>query len=551
MILRRLYLYLVSTAAAVMLAAGLALAGATVLQFVFNDPAADSSRGALAVFTAMTVVALPVWGIHFWFAQRFAVRDPYERTSAIRRFYFYFISLAASLATLIGLTSGLQQVLQPVTDTHGQFNGEQGAEIAWATFVFVVAWGFHFYLAARDRAAVGEEGTSSTLRRWYMYIALLAGFVSMLGGAQAAFAGAWTILASGSFDQPPLSTPIALALAGAVVWAVHARAISVSHISQDRHSTLRTLEGFIALTISIATALFGASQILYYGLALALGVDNPGGASNNLFVAAAGPVSQLLIYGVAWYLIRRRLARDTGTQEADRQAGVRRLYTNLAALVSLLAGAIGAGGLLWTLAEQIEAPIIGVNAPDWKQPLSVWTTLLVVGAVVWIAHWRHAPWADDRRALSRRLYVWIALLGSVLVVLGGGVGMINGLLQQLFSAHPRLNDPSNLDFGRYLGVILVAAAIGIYHLRVLRADAASRPPKKKTAIAQPAPASPAAAAPIAATEPAPAEVTGPHGRRYTLVVSDATEDDVHSALASLPPQASYKLTSLEAPVDGH
>lgn len=550
MILRRLYLYLVSAAASVLLAAGLALAGATALQFIFNDPSADASRGQLAIFTAMTVVALPVWGIHFWFAQRFAMRDPYERASAIRRLYLYFVCLVAALVTLDVLSFLLQQLLQPVMENVA-FNGETAAQLAWATVVIAAAWGFHFYLAARDRAAVGEEGTSSTLRRWYIYVALLAGLLQMLVGMQSAFAAAWAGLAGQSNSQLYLSGPIAFALSGALVWGVHARAIALNHVSQDRHSTLRTVEGFIALTVSIATALFGASQILYYGLARALGVDNPGGASNNLLVAAAGPASQLLVFGVAWFLIRRRLARDAGTQEADRQAGVRRLYTNLAALVSLVAWGIGAGGLLWTLAEQIESPIIGVTAPDWKQPISAWVTLLVVGAVVWVAHWRDAPWADDRQSLSRRLYVWAALLGSVLVVLGGGVGMINGLLQQLFSAHPRLNDPSNLDFGRYLAVIVVAAGIGVYHLRVMRADSASRPPKRKAVTpADPAPAATATSGSVT-TQGQPPEVVGPHGRRYTLVVTDATEDDVHSALASLPPQASYKLTSLETPVDGH
>ena len=44
---------------------------------------------------------------------------------------------------------------------------------------------------------------------------------------------------------------------------------------------------------------------------------------------------------------------------------------------------------------------------------------------------------------------------------------------------------------------------------------------------------------------AAAEAVGPHARRYTLVVTDATDDDVHQALSSLPPQASYQLTPTE------
>jgi hypothetical protein len=332
--------------------------------------------------------------------------------------------------------------------------------------------------------------------------------------------------------------PAGSVLAGALLWGSHARTIAVNHLSDDRHSTLRTLEGFIAVAISIATALFGATQILYYALARAIGVGNPGGAGTNLLAAIASPGSLLLIYGVAWFLIRRRLARDAKTQEADRQAGVRRLYTNLAALISLGALAYGAGTLLATLAEQLEAPIIGVPAPEWKDAVSLSVTLLLVGAAVWLAHWRQAPWAADRQSFSRKLYVWAALLASVLAVLGGGVGLINALLQQVFSANPKLNDPSNLDFGRYVAIIVVAAAIGVYHWRVLRADAAARPPK---AVSPPVA--------VVATPPAAAETLGAHAHRYTLVVTDATEDDVHEALAALPPRASYKLTPTEQAVD--
>ena len=327
------------------------------------------------------------------------------------------------------------------------------------------------------------------------------------------------------------------------MWGVHARVIAVRYVGDDRHSTLRALEGFIAVAISIATALVGASQILYYLLARALGVDNPGGAGTNVLAAAAGPGAQLLIYGVAWFLVRSRLTRDAAAQEADRQAAIRRLYTNLASLISLAAWSVGAAWLLWTLAEQVEAPIIGVTPDDWKNPVSISLTLLVTGLAVWLAHWRHSPWAADRQSFSRKLYVWAALLGSVLAVLASGVGIVNAVLRQAFAASPRLNDPANLDVGHFLAVILVAAAIGVYHWQVLRADASARP-------AKPAAAPQVAVATAPTTAPVGAETLGPHSRRYTLVVTDASDDDIHQALANLPPHASYKLTHSEQTVDG-
>lgn len=546
MILRRLYLYLVSAAALVLLAVGLTLLGGTVLLFVFNDPSADASRSQLAIFTAMTVVAIPVWGVHFWFGRRFAMRDPYERSSALRRLYLYFACLVSSIAAMIVIAAALANLLLPVVD--GQtFNALMTAQFGWAAVVLIAIFAFHFWVAATDRKAVGEDGASSTLRRWWMYSALLIGLLTMLSSAAGVLDEGWTKLVLPHTENIFLSYPIGFTLAAALVWGFHARVIATRHITEDRHSTLRAVEGFLVLAVSIATALFGASQILYYALARLLGVEHPGGASGNILADAAAPASQLMVYGVAWLLMQRRLTRDAERQEADRQAGVRRLYTNLVSLVSLAVWAVGAAGLLWNLAEQIEAPIIGVNAGDWKDPVSLWVTLLVVGLAVWLVHWRQAPWAVDRESLSRKLYVWAALLGSILGVLAGGVGVVNALFQQLFSSHPTLRSQSNLDFGHFLAVIVVAAAVGIYHWRVLRADAAARPrrslpPVEAKPVAVVAQASAAAQIPVAMTDP--------NSRRYTLVVTDATDDDIHQALSSLPPQASYKLIHSEEAVDG-
>ena len=561
MILRRLYLYLVSAAGLGLLAAGLALLGSTALVFIFNAPySSDSSyRTQLAIYTAMTLVALPVWGIHFWFARRFAMRDPNERASAIRRLYLYWAAAGGALGFGFALSVALSSLLRPLIDTctpstpvgltvtYCTANADwlATAQAAWVALVFLAIWAFHFVIGARDRAAVGESGASATLRRWYMYSLLLVALLWMLTGASGLLELGWLKAWNKPLGYRYLGDAAGLFIAGLVVWGFHARAISRSHIADDRHSTLRALQGFIVVAVSIGTALFGASQILYYALAKGLGVEHPGGTGNDVLAAAAAPGSLLLVYGTAWFLVRRRLARDARAQEGERQAGLRRLYTNLVSVVALGAGAIGAGGLLWTLAEQLEAPIIGVTAGDWKDPVSLWLTLLVVGAAVWLAHWRPAPWAQDRQSLSRRLYVWAALLASVLVILGGGVGMLYAVLKQVFSANPKLSDTSNLDFGHYLAVIVVAGAVGAYHWRVLRADAAARPPK-----VAPAQAAVADAAPHPAAALRPTASANSHSRRYVLAITDATEDDVHQALANLPPHASYKLTPADqGPVD--
>jgi len=558
MILRRLYLYLVSGAALATLAAGLSALGFTVLMFVFNDPNAESSRGALAGATAATLVALVVWGVHFWFARRYAHRDPAERASAIRRLYVYWACLVMSIGAAIALDNAIANYLRPIldctVDPHvlisiycGPAAGALPAfQAGWITLVLGAFWALHYRIATLDRAAVGEQGRSASLRRWYMYPALLVGLLMMLSGAASLIILIWLRLLNSTLgtDQGRyIGDAAGLFVGGLVLWGFHARVLAQSYLEDDRKSTLRALEGFIAVAVCMVFALIGGAQILYYALARLLGVTNPGSVGNDIVAAMAAPVSVLVVYGGAWFLVRRRLAQDTGSHEVERQAGVRRLYTNLAALVSMAALGTGAAGVLWNLAEQIEAPIIGVKASDWRDPISFWATLFVVGVAVWLAHWRHAPWPGDRQSLSRRLYVWAALLVSVLAVLGSGIALLNVVLQQVFSTTPRLDSTANLDFAHYLAVLVVAVFIGVYHLRVLRADAAERPAKHEVerapviAVETPTGESTVAPAPAISTS----ESSTPHGRRYVLSVMDASEDDVHQALSNLPPAASYRL----------
>ena len=540
MILRRLYVYLVSAVALVVLAFGLATLGVTLLQVAFNG--ADSfNRTSLAGTTAAVVVSFPVWAIHMWFGRRFARRDTAERASAIRRLYLYLACAGSSIGAAIALANTVSFASQQQLD--GQpFLQLTIAQTAWVTILLAAIWAFHYRTAAHDRAAVGEVRASATLRRWYMYVALFVGLFMMLGGAQGLIRLAWLRgLHSPLADYQNLSAAAGQLAGGFLLWAFHARVLVTRFAEDDRRSTLRAVEGFIAVAICIAAALVSASLILYYSAAHILGVASPGGAGNDLLAAFAQPASIMVVYGAAWLLIRRRLAKDAGTGEGTRQAAMRRFYTNLAALVSMGALAVGATGVLGTLLIQGEAQLIGVTAPDWKDPLSLWVTLLVVGGAVWLAHWRPVPWLEERQAISRRIYLWAALLGSVLGVLGGGIGLLYIVLQQAFSVRPRLDDPTNLGFAQSLAVVVVAAAVGLYHWRILRSDSTSR-----HAVQVPPEAAPTVTTPAQSDEPVHATEAAP-GLHYALSVVGATEDDVHQALANLPPQASYHLKASDQP----
>lgn len=518
MILRRLYVYVVSLVSLVVAAAGLSFLGTAILLFLFHDASANDNRAALAGYTAMVVVALPVWLLHQWLANRRPSAE--TRASALRRLYLYLSSLGLAIGSASALAIAAGKLLTSVLEG-ARFDFLHASQALLVGLVLGVLSAYHHLLADRDRAAYGEDDFSATLRRWYWYVLLGVSLLMWLAAAHDFCHALWL---RGLGSSPAAGEPAGTALVWLAIWGYHAWRLSCPPLSaDDRRSVLRAVHGFLILTVCVVTAVVAANLILYYGVARAIGVTSPGGVSNPL-VGLSDYLPMLLIYGGAWLLMRRRLAADAGAEEASHQAGVRRLYTNLAALVALGATAVGAGGLLATLSEQVLAPLLSVKAPDWKDPVSLTATLLAVGVSVWLFHWRPTPPQADRASLSRRLYLYLTLLASVLALLGSGIALIYTVFRIAFSQNPTLHDSQNLDFGRYTAVVLVAAAVGYYHFTVLRRDNAARPQALPEETHPPAPAAPP---------------------RLRVEVSGASDAELRRALAQLPPGATFSISKTE------
>jgi hypothetical protein len=525
MIQRRLYIYIVAAASFGMVLIGLINLGTTALNQLLNaTPPYSNVRDAYAGFGAVILVGLPVWGIHWWLAQRFAARNAEERASAIRRLYLYVVLAATGIALAIYLRRLIEDAVGFVLGTSSE--GASITRALWAVLVVTAFWLYHFRTAAADRNKVGESGVAATIRRWYAYGLILLGLAFLLFGARNLLQQIWVLLVDrGQVIAPGGLVPTALAtmLTGLVIWGFHSQWTSRAPIAEDdQRSTLRAVQRFLALTGCVALALFGASQLLYYGLARILGIEHPGGVTTSIVVAVASPAATVIVFGLAWLWIQRQLAADAGTTEATRQAGVRHLYTHLVAFLALATLAIGAAGLLWTLSDQILNSLLHHPTSEWRDRISLFITLIVVGAPMWFTHWRQSPELAERYTLSRRLYLYATLLGSVLAVLISGAIFVYRLLALALGTSDAASGAPVIDMGRALSVVLVAAAIGLYHWRVLRSDAAARP------------------APSPAAIPSPLAGQGQRGG-MVVTITGATEQQVRQALSKLPDGTNYTI----------
>ncbi|HXI18394.1 MAG TPA: DUF5671 domain-containing protein [Chloroflexota bacterium] len=487
---RRVYLYLVAFVSLHVAAFGAAdLSRAVIESVAFStDLVSSNLRRDVALNGAYLLVGLPLWLVHWRWAARAAGTDFQERAATLRRLYVYLV-LAIMLAAIASASQNvLEALFRAVTgeDRSGTFSTgrEIVNQIPWL-LVGAALWVYHRRTAEQDRLAAGEDQGSATLRRWYIYGVAFVAAMYLLRNASRVLRLAWESVAgaaTGSFissQSSGLAGAAATALIAIAVWALHWSLAATGKpreqlSGQDSRSTLRPVYLFGALAVCVAATLAGLSQLLYYALGRLLGVSDPGGVGGNLLVAMAGPTSSALVFGAGWLYQRRSVSRQAQSQdELPRQAGVRRLYVYLVALLAIAVMASGAGGLLWTIADlSTSAPRAVSSAQWWREQVSLYATLLIAGLPVWVIHW--GPVASDpggARSLARRIYLYVTLGAAVLSLLGAGVAAAREILLLVLGEAATASAVTNL--ARAFSVAVIAGLVVAYHQRILRRDLAT------------------------------------------------------------------------------
>jgi len=342
--------------------------------------------------------------------------------------------------------------------------------------IALTVWMYHWRVIARDRLLVGERGAASTLRRWYTYAFALIGLILLVSGAQTALMSTWLRLSSAHGGFAVGVAGAAEALIGLALWAVHwawlPRSQEASARQEEERSILRTVYLFLALALTLVGTLSGLSQALYYALARLLGIGAPGGVAGPLLDAAAGPVSVVIVYGIAWMYQRSAVSEAAYQVEVPRQVGVRRIYTYLTALVALAVLAVGLAGLVWIYGDLL-TQATGILAADWwRDRLSLFATLIMIGLPVWLFHGRAGEPAEAR-SLARRIYLFVALIGAMLGLLGSGAAAVYRLLSLALGSSNVSGVSTELSHA--IAIALVAAGVAAYHWRAIRDDGRRAP----------------------------------------------------------------------------
>lgn len=507
---RRLYVYLLSGITLGFLVYGLiTLAEVGLSALGVGGGGIGSRREQLSLAAALIGVGLPVWVIHWWFAERGL--DPNrpnaeeERSSTVRALYLtlvmiFLLGFGAFAARDLVREFALGFLPRPqVDDFYGYSSGSAARSLA-TLLVTGAAWGYHVAIRRRDLARGPLEGAAAWLPRVYVYGATLTGLMITLQafGDLARYAGEtlWAPSAggytggyTGGYRSYALADALSLLAVWTIGWIGHwwyaGRLLLAAgwRASSERAARLR-LAFFVSVILAGAFSVIRltaeavrAVLIPVFGATEAIGGNL--GATDLVRTVAVAVVSAVP-WAVAWWLHQRWMhAEALEADDPSRPAVATRLDLHAVALVGLAFAAVGTGWLVGLLIDVAMGGSLTVGGSGfWRAELANFVPFTLIGLGVWVWRWwpiqaRHQvdPPAEAASTI-RRSFLLVILAASVITSLGSLAYVLYRLFGSLLGAN--LGDGGILELSMPIGALVAAGGVALYHGLALRRDLALR-----------------------------------------------------------------------------
>ncbi len=478
---RRLYFYAVA-----LISLEVVLWGVIGLLRTVTDQLSIGAGNALAQALALVLVGVPIFLVHWGWAQNAAARDEEEQTASLRAVFLY----AALLATLIPVVQNLLALINrlflevsSLSRDRALLGGNQtpADNLIAIGMNLLVAYYFWTVLQKAWRSLPDEENFSE-VRRLYRYIWLLYSLLMTVFGAQQVIRFCFNIPTQvvGIVQRSVLVNGMALLVVGLPIWLyiwdLCQKAFSAD--PRERASILRlgilyllALGGVIAVLASAGTFLFQVlNQLMGAGLSWPDFIQKLG-----------GPFSVGVPLGTVWAYYGHWLDRHIeSTAQGTRREALKRPYHYILSLIGLVASFVGVTLLIRLI---IDLALGRQFAGDsfMRERLASSLAAVAVGIPLWLSVWRRAErqaraedeqGAQARRSVVRRGYLYLVLFISVIGGMVAAVTLVFRLLSALLTGD---------DSGDFATVVLnsfqllaLFVVVLVYHLRILRQDGASR-----------------------------------------------------------------------------
>ena len=481
----RLYFYIVILVSVLVTAYGAGSLLATLGKLAFDPSfvARDELgfwRTTVSTYIPMLLVGGGVWAVHWFAMRRHVTAAPQEQQVTLRKLYQNVILSIASVIALFNAARFLYHLLSALTGDSLEPFGSSRPQDVYNAGVWLAVYGFVWYyhwLVEREEGATMRAG--QTLRRLQLYVVSSAALAFVAAGGFLNLSLIVSRIVSSPAAQLVGNDPAVILstwiltfpsiIAGGLWWVFYFRYAA----GQDRGSTLRQV--YLYLWTLLGTA--GTAIVFFAGLTELLRfLFGYRAVSVNVQLEILSFVLPMLIVAGAYWVYHWNVLTEESADARASFAGVTRRYTYLVSAVGLIALVVGLTYLvsvLLQMAVQVGQEI-GQSPDWWRDQLSTFISLSVVGLVVWLPHWRRmAPLleefgAKERPALSRRMFLYGALLAAVITMLFNGAFFLTNTLRLLLGEPASSRLLANLFTN--LSNVLILGLFLFYHWQVLQQD---------------------------------------------------------------------------------
>lgn len=451
-----------------------------MLRTFFN--ADDNPAFTFALPIAVTIIGLPLYLVHWLWAQRLATNEREEQESLLRQVYLYGMMVGFLIPLLLNgydLLSYLMGRGMGLTDqTLGIFSRNsdawQSALIDRIAVLIVLAplWGYHWWVAGQETKTVLTFESASTLRRIYLLTLAFVGVLTVITSVSdlllTLFRQFGDVSLSGTVLRSTTTFALARLLIGIPLWLltwIPAQQFFARSDTGERDSAFRKFYLYALIFIAVMATTLTVGGVLAAFLMNLMGVS-PDGDLRETFATL---IPMAILWGYHAFVLRQD---EQAATEAPRQATIRRIYLYLVAGVGLFALLGGIIGIISALIQWIDGQLMDDGL---RSQIAVATAAIIIGLPVWLFPWQRAQTAAravdgeaERRSLVRRVYLYLYLFFATIAVLGSAIYTLSRLLSLVLGE--QLEGSLLTDIAQSLAFVLIGVGVWAYHGTTLRGD---------------------------------------------------------------------------------
>ncbi len=478
--IRRLYFYAVAFISIEVVLWGVI----GLLRSILNAEDITNNATNLAQALALIFVGVPIFLIHWAWAQNASAKDAEENSASIRAIFLYGILLGTLVPVVQNLLAFINRTV--LSTVHlSAYRAVVGGSQTWldnllAIIVNLLIAAYFWNILKANWVSLNETENFAELRRLHRFVWVLYGLLMTVYGVQQALTYIFSFPTGvlGDIGGETAVNAMALMLIGAPIWVYSWRLLQDAlPDSAEKESYLRLGLLYLLTLGGVIVFLIAGGNFIYSVLLQWLG---EGDAWLEFIRKLGGPISIALPFGMIWAYYSKWLNQQFAFDEnLPRRAGKHRLYAYILSLLGLAATVTGLLSLFSVLIDlTIGDAYLGTGG--LSEPLSGAIATLVVGLPLWLMTWRpmQAQALTDtdtgdhaRRSIIRKSYLYLVLFASVI----GGMVAAGTLVFDLVNA-ALSGGTTNFwtDVLNELTALIVFIVVLVYHLLALRSDGAAR-----------------------------------------------------------------------------